>query len=106
MSYRVEFDKISWNEPAQGVRFKSSVNGNQQIRLVEFSEGFTEPDWCRKGHAGYVLEGEFSNDYSGQLESYKTGDVIFIPKGEQAKHKAILGKGEKVTLLLFEIIEP
>jgi len=106
MSYRIEFEKMAWNEPAQGVRYKSFINGNQQVRLVEFSEGFNEPDWCRKGHAGYVLSGEFSNDYSGQLERYKAGDVIFIPKGEQAKHKAILGKGEKVTLLLFEIIDP
>ena len=34
-----------------------------------------------------------------------TKDVIFIPKDEKAKHKAILGKGEKVILLLFEIID-
>jgi len=106
MSYIVEFEKIEWTEPAKGVRYKSFVKGNQQIRLLEFSEGFIEPDWCKKGHACYVLDGEFSNDYNGRLERYKAGDVVFIPKGEQAKHKAILGKGEKVTLLLFEIIEP
>lgn len=104
MSYLVEFDKSPWNEPAKGVRSKAFVNGNQQIRIVEFSEGFIEPDWCRKGHVGYVLDGEFSNDYSGTLERYKKGDIIFIPKGEQAKHKAVLNKSEKVTLLLFEII--
>jgi len=105
MSCLVAFDKIPWNEPAMGVRTKVFVNGNQQIRLVEFSSGFVEPDWCRKGHAGYVLDGEYSIDYSGALERYKKGDVIFIPPGEQAKHKAILGEGEKVTLLLFEMIE-
>ncbi|MCL2342364.1 MAG: phosrestin [Firmicutes bacterium] len=104
MSYLVEFDKLPWDKPAPGVRSKSFVSGNQQIRLVEFSEGFVEPDWCRKGHAGYVIDGEFANDYSGALERYKKEDIIFIPAGESAKHKAILGKGEKVTLLLFEII--
>ena len=106
MSYLVEFDKMSWNEPVKGVRSKIFTNGNQQIRLVEFSEGFIEPDWCRKGHAGYVIDGEFTNDYRGTLEQYKKGDVIFIPKGENAKHKVIMGKGEKVILLLFEMIEP
>lgn len=105
MKYLVDFDKVAWNEPAEGVRSKTFINGNQQIRLIEFSEGFIEPDWCRNGHAGYVIDGEFSNDYNGTIERYKKGDVIFIPKGEQAKHKAILNKGEKVTLLLFEIIE-
>lgn len=105
MSFLVEFDKLSWNESAIGVRSKVFISGNQQIRLVEFSEGFVEADWCKKGHAGYVIDGEFANDYSGELERYKKGDVIFIPKGESAKHKAILEKGEKVTLLLFETIE-
>ena len=31
--------------------------------------------------------------------------LLMFPKGEKDKHKAVLGKGEKVTLLLFEIIE-
>jgi len=105
MNYLVEFDSIPWTEPAKGMREKRFANGNQQIRIVEFSDGFVEPDWCQRGHAAYVLEGEFSNDYHGTLERYKKGDIIVIPKGEAAKHKAILGKNEKVTLLLFEVIE-
>ena len=105
MDYLVGFDKMSWIETAKGLRTKTFKKGNQQIRLAEFSEGFIEPDWCRKGHVVYVIDGEFTNDYNGTLERYKKGDVIFIPKGEEAKHKAIMGKGEKVTLLLFEIIE-
>jgi len=105
MSHLVDFENMEWKEPAAGIKYKSFINGSQQIRLVEFSEGFVEPDWCRKGHAGYVLDGEFANDYNGNLERYKKGDVIFIPKEERSKHKAILEKGEKVTLLLFEIIE-
>ena len=105
MNYIIEFDKLPWNEPNTGLRYKSFISGNQQIRFVEFSEGFSEPEQCKKGHAGYVLDGEFSNDYNGTLERYKKGDVLFIPKGEKDKHKAVLNKGEKVTLLLFEIIE-
>ena len=105
ISYLVDFENMQWNKPKEGIRFKTLISGNQQIRLVEFSEGFVEPDWCKKGHAGYILDGEFAIDYNDNLERYKKGDVIFIPKGEPFKHKAILGKGEKVTLLLFEIIE-
>lgn len=105
MNHLIDFDTMSWNEPAKGVRSKAMVSGGQQLRLVEFSDGFVEPDWCTKGHAGYVLDGEFSIDYSGALERYKAGDVIFIPAGEKDKHKATLGKGEKVTLLLFEVLD-
>jgi quercetin dioxygenase-like cupin family protein len=104
-SYLVNFDGIEWNEPAVGIKFKKFANGSQQIRLVEFSDGFIEPDWCKKGHAAYVLDGTFAIDYSGNMEHYKSGDMIFIPKGEEAKHKAVLGKSEKVILLMFEIVD-
>ena len=101
MSHLIDFDKLEWNEPALGVRYKAFINGDQQIKLVEFSEGFVEPDWCVKGHAGYVLDGTFSIDYCGNSEQYKKGDIIFIPSEKHAKHKVILSEGEKVTLLEF-----
>jgi len=104
MNHLVEFEKMPWGEPAKGVRAKVFANGNRQLRLVEFSDGFTEPDWCEKGHAGYVLDGAFSIDYNGATERYQAGDIFFIPEGETSKHKAVLGGGEKVTLLLFEMI--
>lgn len=105
MRHLIDFNAIPWNEPAKGLRSKAIIKDNQQIRLVEFSYGFVEPDWCLKGHAGYVLDGEFATNYSGTLERYKAGDVIFIPKGDNDKHKAILNEGEKVTLLLFETLD-
>ena len=104
-NHLIEFDKLLWNEPSKGVKSKIFINGDQQVRLVEFSEGFIEQNWCEKGHAGYILNGSFSIDYNGVLEKYKKGDVIFIQKGENNKHKVIMKKDEKVTLLLYEIIE-
>ena len=103
--HKVIFDSIEWSNAGTGVRYKAFTCGNQRLRLVEFSDGFTEPDWCSHGHAGIVLDGGFALDYNGSSERYTKGDVIFIPGGETDKHKAILGKGEKVTLLLFEVLE-
>ena len=105
MSHLIPFNTLPWTEPGFGVRFKAYEHGGQRVRLVEFSHGFAEPDWCRKGHVGYVLDGTFANDYSGTLERYRKGDVIFIPQGEADRHKAVLGPGETVTLLLFEMVE-
>ena len=89
-------------DAGKGIKTKTYKKGNQQVRLVEFSEGFIEEDWCSHGHFGYVLEGSFSIDYSGKSEQYKVGDIILIPQGEEDKHKAVLGKGERVLLLLLE----
>ena len=104
MSHLLDFAAIPWQETNRGVRSKTIVKGPQQIRLVEFPYGLVEADWCEKGHTGYVIDGAFAIDYGGTIERYMAGDVLFIPRGEQDKHKAILGKNEKVTLLLFEIL--
>ena len=105
LDHKIIFDTIEWICPGPGVRYKAFVHGNQRLRMVEFSYGFVEPDWCENGHAGLVLAGSFAIDYNGQVERYSQGDVIFIPAGGDDRHKAILGKGEKVTLLLFELLE-
>lgn len=104
-SHKIIFDNIGWTNAGVGVRYKAFVNGNQRLRLVEFSDGFIEPDWCTHGHAGIVLDGSFVTDFNGSIERHNKGDVIFISNGEADKHKAVLGKGEKVLLLLFEVLE-
>lgn len=103
--YLVNFKDMEWQCPANGIRYKVFVNGNQRIRLVEFSEGFVEEEWCTKGHAGYVLEGSLTTNFNGSLITHKKGDICFIPEGEENKHKAVVGKGERALMLLFEIIK-
>jgi quercetin dioxygenase-like cupin family protein len=69
-----------------GVRFKALEQNGRKLRLVEFAHGFKEPDWCCKGHIGYVLEGEGELQFSTQTISLRAGDGIFIPAGDEHKH--------------------
>ena len=103
--HRIAFKKLEWIQTGIGVKSKVFQHGSQRIRLVEFSEGFVEPDWCLNGHACYVLEGCFSTDFSGSVERYEAGGICFIPAGENDKHKVALCKGERVLLLMFEVVE-
>ena len=83
-----------------GVRFKGFEQNGRKLRLVEFARGFKEPDWCRKGHIGYVLEGEAELQFSERTVSLKAGDGIFIPAGEDHKHLLhVLGAGIRVVLV-------
>ena len=100
----INFENISWVEAGKGVRYKVFKRGIQQIRLIEFSEGFIEKNWCIKGHAGYVLEGSCFTDFNGEIEKFETGNILFIPDGDEHKHKVIINNEERVLLLLFEII--
>jgi len=102
VKYLIRFDEQEWDTTGLGVRSKEYISGNQRIRLVEFSNGFVEPDWCIKGHMGYVIEGTFSIDFNGTISRVNQGDILFIPEGKENKHKAFLGTGERVLLVLFE----
>ena len=102
--YLIDFQNMDWENPEPGVRYKAFIRGNRRIRLVEFSEKLIEKDWCTKGHIGYVIEGSISIDFNGKLINFKLGDGLFISEGKANRHKAIVAKGKKALILLYEDI--
>ena len=101
--YKIDFESIEWESPADGVRFKAYEQDAKKLRLVEFSKEFVEPDWCMKGHIGYILEGQIEIDFDGRVITFGPGDGIFIPAGEEHKHKARV-LTDKVKAILVEDI--
>jgi len=105
MDVLVEFDELPWQHPADGVRFKAFRSGVQQLRLVEYSPGFTDTDWCTNGHAVHVLEGTLSVEMKrGDRFELKEGDVAFLRAGEKDAHRASVGAERPARLLLFELV--
>jgi uncharacterized cupin superfamily protein len=104
MNVHVRFEGLPWESPSPGVRFKAFVAGAQRIRLLEFSEGFEEADWCTRGHAIYVLEGSFTLRMREREVRMEAGEVGYLAAGEADAHKAVLGSDERVRLLLFEVL--
>ena len=97
---RVDFDNIPWTTPMPNVRFKVYRDGSRQLRIVEFGQGFVEPDWCLRGHIGLVLEGSGRLQFEGSEFAFKEGDGVFIPAGEEHKHKlTVLSKVVRVILV-------
>jgi quercetin dioxygenase-like cupin family protein len=96
--HRVLFDSLEWQSSIHGARFKAFRSGTKQLRLVEFTSAFIEPDWCEKGHIGHVIQGELEIDFHGQLVRYPEGSGIFIPPGSASSHK---GRSITPTVLLF-----
>jgi ethanolamine utilization protein EutQ (cupin superfamily) len=83
---RVDFEKIAWESPMKGVRFKAIRHGARQLRLVEYTREM-EPHWCEKGHIRMVLEGRFEIRFEKETQIYNAGDGVFIPAGPEHKHK-------------------
>jgi quercetin dioxygenase-like cupin family protein len=94
---------MPWQQPTAGVRFKAYDRDGQRLRLAEFSKDFVEPDWCTKGHIGYVLQGRMEVDFHGQLVTFRAGDGLFIPPGSEHGHKARVLR-ERVRVILVESV--
>ncbi|MBI5252115.1 MAG: cupin domain-containing protein [Desulfomonile tiedjei] len=100
-TYKVDFGSTPWDSPAPGVRVKIHKLEARQLRLVEFSSEFVEHDWCRRGHIGYVLEGQLQIEFQGRQVTFGPGDGLFIPAGDDHRHKAKVLTGA-VRLILVE----
>ena len=99
--HKVDFDSVPWQALAKGAKHKVFQQGNRKLRLLEFSRGFVEPDWCTKGHIGYVLEGKLSIDFNGNVVRFSAGDGVFIPPGVESKHMATV-ISDVVRLIIVE----
>ena len=100
MNYKVDFGSMAWETAAAGVRFKAYEQGGRKLRLVEFAKEFVEPDWCTKGHIGYILEGKMEIDFNGESIVFGPGEGVFIPAGPEHKHKGkVLTDVVKVVLV-------
>ncbi|MBI5435569.1 MAG: phosrestin [Nitrosomonadales bacterium] len=100
--HRILFDSMEWQNGIHGARFKVFCSGTKQLRLFEFTSEFVEPDWCKKGHVGFVVQGELEIDFHGHLVRYPEGSGIFIPSGSASAHKA---RSITPAVLLFLVEE-
>lgn len=102
MDYLIQFDNLEWEQVSPAVRQKIFSARGARLRLAEFSPGFTEPDWCRKAHWGYLLEGRLTIDFNGREVTFAAGEGLTIPSGEEHRHKAAVQGEQPVLLILFE----
>jgi glyoxylate utilization-related uncharacterized protein len=102
---KIDFRKLKWEASASGARCKKMLIEDVQVRLVEFDDAFFEPDWCRKGHGGYVVSGSMNLNINGKIVPFKKGDAFFLyADKDEYQHKVEVEKGKKVRLVLFEKI--
>jgi quercetin dioxygenase-like cupin family protein len=84
---RINFDSLGWESQLPGARYKAFQRGGTMVRVAEYTRDFVAPDWCTDGHVGYVLEGELDIDFDGEVVRFSAGDGLFIPEGEESRHK-------------------
>lgn len=99
---RINFGELPWEE-LTGLRSKVVVRGAKKLRFVEFTSEFEEHDWCRKSHAGYVLDGELSIAFPDRVERFTAGDGLIISGGEREPHRAKTGAAGARLILVEDV---
>lgn len=86
---QVDFAQLSWDGWASGVpaRIKAAQVEGQRVRLIELGPGFVEPQWCEKGHAGYVVSGQYVTDLDGETWMMRAGQGFILPKGTRHRSR-------------------
>ncbi len=85
MDYLIDFDRLPWESPMKGLRYKAVTRGSRRLRLVEYTKEL-DPHWCEKGHIGYLLEGRFEIAFDRRTLIFGPGSGIFIPAGTEHRH--------------------
>ena len=101
----VRFESLEWKSPADRVRQKIGTLGAQRVRLLEMQHGLEHPEWCTRGHAGYVLEGDLTLEFDGGSVKLTAGDALIIPPGTTYRHRPV-PTSQRVVLVLVEDAEP
>jgi hypothetical protein len=84
---KIDFSDLDWQQE-EHLRFKERRLGSHKIRLIEYSSGFQQENWCKRAHTGYVLEGSIKIEFAGESVQYVKGDGIFIRSGDEDRHRA------------------
>ena len=86
---RVDFATIAWDGWANELpaRFKVARDGGQQVRLIELGPGWVEPDWCEKGHAGFVVSGTYVQDIEDATWVMRQGQGFILPPGTRHRSR-------------------
>lgn len=86
---RVDFSTIAWDGWANELpaRFKVARDGGQQVRLIELGPGWVEPEWCEKGHAGYVVSGTYVQDVEDGTWVMRQGQGFILPPGTRHRSR-------------------
>lgn len=86
---QVDFATLAWDGWASDVpaRIKAAQAQGQRVRLIELGPGFVEPQWCEKGHAGYVVSGQYVTDLDGDTWTLHAGQGFILPAGTRHRSR-------------------
>jgi quercetin dioxygenase-like cupin family protein len=79
--------------------WKTVTAGNVRIRIVEYTPGYMADHWCEKGHAVYVLEGEFESELKDGRKSKLSKGMCYLVADHSDAHRSSTQNGVKLLIV-------
>lgn len=79
--------------------WKTVKRGNVRIRIVEYTAGYLADHWCEKGHAVFVLEGDFVSELSDGRKDRLTKGMCYLVADHDGAHRSFTERGVKLLIV-------
>ena len=79
--------------------WKTVKRGNIRIRMVEYSPGYSADHWCEKGHAVFVLDGEFESELKDGRKFQLSKGMCYLVADHEDAHRSFTKNGVKVLIV-------
>jgi hypothetical protein len=79
--------------------WKAVAKGNVRIRIVEYTAGYLADHWCEKGHAVFVLEGEFESELQDGRKFLLKKGMCYLVADHVDAHRSFTKDGVKLLIV-------
>ncbi|HET7839098.1 MAG TPA: DHCW motif cupin fold protein [Rectinemataceae bacterium] len=79
--------------------WRTVKRGELRIRIVEYSAGYLADHWCEKGHAVYVLEGEFESELKDGRRHTLGPGMCYLVADHAEPHRSYTRNGVKLLIV-------
>jgi len=79
--------------------WKTVKQGNVRIRIVEYTKGYLADHWCIKGHAVYVLEGDFESELKDGRKYQLSMGMCYLVADNAEPHRSYTKNGVKLLIV-------
>jgi hypothetical protein len=79
----IALSRLEWTADVPGIRAREACIGGRRWAIVEYARGARRTEWCRDGHAGFVLCGRIDYEFEdgGPLLTVSEGDAFALSVG-------------------------
>lgn len=90
------FSDLLWQPGLHPLERKKECGGG--LTLLELAPGFSDPNWCRRSHILFVLEGTLTLELEGEVITLQAGNAFWL--AEDTRHRAA-NRGTVPTVLFL-----